>query len=281
MSGAAKRKKKRAPAPVVKEIAGNEFDRELRRFFRHFAGTDRVAMRLPDGRAGLFKAPGASRSSGKPLARMEAVHWALCETRGLVERAGESAEGNMYWRVSDLGRARYRRLVAEADPFRAQHQIAGERRVRLDGDDLLAKVNEAETPLGWLRSRKGADGKPLISGVQYDAGEKLRADFTLGQLSPRVTADWSGAGSGGKRKGLARDPAEIADHAMAARQRVGRALDAAGPRLCDILLSVCCHLEGLEAAEKDFGWPKRSAKLVLQIALDRLVAHYRMGEGKA
>tara|TARA_R110002110_G_scaffold79732_11_gene208076 strand:+ start:1374 stop:2243 length:870 start_codon:yes stop_codon:yes gene_type:complete len=289
MSGAAKRKRKRAPEPVASEIAGNEFDRELRRFFRHFAGTGCVAALLPDGRAGLFRAPGASRrengnktkSGGKPLARMAAAHWALCQTRGLVEPAGESADGNPYWRVSDLGRARYRRLVAAADPFRAQHQIAGERRIRLDGNDMLAKVNQAETPLGWLRSRKGADGKPLISGTQYEAGEKLRADFTLGQLSPRVTADWSGTGSGGKRRGPARDPAEIADHAMAARQRVGRALDAAGPGLCDILLNVCCHLEGLEAAEKEFGWPKRSAKLVLQIALDRLAAHYGMGDAKA
>ncbi|MCF8470537.1 MAG: DUF6456 domain-containing protein [Parvibaculum sp.] len=211
---------------------------------------------------------------------MAAEHWALCETRGLVEPTGESAQGNVFWRVSDLGRARYRRLVAEADPFRAQHQIAGERRVRLDGADRLAKVNEAETPLGWLRSRKGADGKALISGVQYDAGERLRADFTLGQLSARVTADWSGTGAGGTRRGPARDPAQIADHAVAARQRVGLALDAVGPRLCDILLSVCCHLEGLEAAEKEFGWPKRSAKLVLQIALDRLAAHYGMGEAK-
>lgn len=159
-------------------------------------------------------------------------------------------------------------------PFAARHRLPGRRVVRIGTEEVPVDINEAESPLGWLRRRKGADGKPLIGDAQFEAGEKLRADFTLGQMTPRVTSDWSGAPVSGGRRSALRDPAEIADHALAARERVARALEAAGPGLSGILLRVCCHLEGLEAAERSFGWPKRSGKLVLQIALDRLVQHY-------
>jgi len=61
---------------------------------------------------------------------------------------------------------------------------------------------------------------------------------------------------------------------LAAKQRFARALSTVGPGLSDLLFEVCCHLTGLEAMESANGWPRRSGKVVLQIALDRLAAHY-------
>ncbi|ABS62499.1 hypothetical protein Plav_0876 [Parvibaculum lavamentivorans DS-1] len=243
------------------------FEREVRRVFRHFLEPGARAGTLPDGGIGLYGPRG-----GKPAIKTEQTFWSLCEARDLVTAGTGDDKG--FWRPSEAGRAFYRRLVAEADPFGEQHRLMGTRVLRdAGGGEARLPVNEAESPLAWLRHRKGADGQHLIDATQFEAGERLRADFTVGQLTPRVTADWSAVTASGKR---ARDPAEIADHALAARQRVNRALVAVGPRLSDILLAVCCHLEGLEAAERSFGWPKRSAKLVLQIALDRLAAHYGM-----
>jgi hypothetical protein len=66
----------------------------------------------------------------------------------------------------------------------------------------------------------------------------------------------------------------LTETVIAAKQRFGRAMKAVGPGLNDLLFDVCCHLMGLEDAESDFGWPRRSGKIVLAIALDRLVAHY-------
>lgn len=59
-----------------------------------------------------------------------------------------------------------------------------------------------------------------------------------------------------------------------ALERVNTAMMALGPGLSDIAMRCCCHLEGLEAAEKDLGWSARSGKVVLRIALEQLQAHY-------
>jgi hypothetical protein len=66
----------------------------------------------------------------------------------------------------------------------------------------------------------------------------------------------------------------ISDIAMAARQRFNKALGAAGPALSDLLFDVCCHLASLEQVEDARGWARRSARVVLKIALDRLATHY-------
>jgi hypothetical protein len=40
-------------------------------------------------------------------------------------------------------------------------------------------IDEQESPLGWLARRRGRDAKALIAPHQLQAGERLRADFTL------------------------------------------------------------------------------------------------------
>ena len=63
--------------------------------------------------------------------------------------------------------------------------------------------------------------------------------------------------------------------------RVAAALRDLGPGLGDVALRVCCHLEGLEVAEKRMGWAARSGKIVLRIALMRLKRHYEETYGGA
>jgi hypothetical protein len=116
----------------------------------------------------------------------------------------------------------------------------------------------------------------LIVPHQLQAGERLRSDFTRANLMPRTTSNWASPVASGRRGGGER-AAGFTETMIAARQRVHLALDAAGPEFAGLLLDVCCFLKGLEDIERERSWPARSAKVVLQLALDRLARHYGYG----
>ena len=161
------------------------------------------------------------------------------------------------------------------DTFREQHQLRVLSEREVGGVRRPVVVNEGESPLGWLKSRKDRNGRPLISAEQFAAGERLRADYWFAHLSPRVTANWSQpAPSSRLRRGAPASAASLRDGVLAAKERVMRALMAVGPEVSGILVDICCELKGLEEAEKENGWPQRAGKVVLQIALTRLARHY-------
>jgi len=69
------------------------------------------------------------------------------------------------------------------------------------------------------------------------------------------------------------DPTE---RQIAAKARFEGAVTAAGSGLSDILWRVVCAGDALTEAERGLGWPARSGKLVLKIALDRVADFYRV-----
>ncbi len=163
------------------------------------------------------------------------------------------------------------RQRAQIDRYLGQHLAIAEDAVEMESGRQHVVINEAESPLAWLARRKGRDGRPLIEPVQLQAGERLRRDFTYGQLTPRVTSIWTAAVADGRR---APGSPLFSDTVLAARQRVRHALQAAGPDFAGLLLDVCCFLKGLEDVERERAWPPRSGKVVLQLALDCLARHY-------
>jgi hypothetical protein len=169
------------------------------------------------------------------------------------------------------------------DPLRAQHLSLARRAIRTEDGVATVTVDDAESPLEWLARRKGRDGRPLIEPVQHLAGERLRAEFTRAQLMPRTTSNWSASVATGPRGA---SPVAFTEAVIGARQRMRRALDAVGPEFAGLLVDVCCFLKRLEEIERERGWPPRSAKVVLQLGLDRLARHYGLhaqmrGRGKA
>jgi hypothetical protein len=239
-------------------LCAAEVKREARRLFRLLA---EPGLRLEKTSAKSYALMGSAEAHAArvpvPLVR-EFLH------RGWIRPRGTAPESYV---LSDAGLGWYLRACERCDPFAAQHRIKSTRRIADGcGGERVVAVNEAESPIG----RFLAIG--MIDAAQFAAAEKLRRDFTLAQLMPRLAADWSAPAASGKRG--ANGAQHISDTVLAAKQRFSNAMRAVGPGLSDLLFDVCCYLTGLESVESTQGWPRRSAKVVLQLALDRLAAHY-------
>ena len=128
-------------------------------------------------------------------------------------------------------------------------------------------VNLGESPIAWLHARGHLDNR------LFDAGEALRSDYERAQLSANVTMRWDPV----RVKSTGDRGLSATERQIAARQRFDGAIAAAGKGLEDILWRVVCAGEGVPTAEKALGWPARSGKLVLQLALDRVADFYRIG----
>jgi hypothetical protein len=160
-----------------------------------------------------------------------------------------------------------KRQLLEADAFAAQHRI--EQR-EADGTVL----NLAESPLARLALT--TDGVPaFLAPHQVEAGERLRKLVERAQLQPRLTMSYSAAHTASKGAGHA---VEISDMAADARKTLA-GLHRQLPRDCaEVVLDVCGFGKGLQQIETERNWPRRSAKLVLRIGLDRLAELWGIGE---
>jgi hypothetical protein len=260
--------------------------REARRILRRLSESHAFLAVAPDMElAVVFRepSPGLRRQTAtveREIAREFALRdWMACRRSGKVA----------CYEITSAGRAALERMLAEdaiqrreaqglseaRTPFAMQHQEDALRTVMArDGSrPEEIRVNAAESPLAWLARRTGPGGESFLSRRELEAGERLREDFERAEMGPRITQNWErflapGLGGGTQaQRGPAEGPA-------AARERVARAVKALGAGLSDIALRCCCFLEGLETAEKRLGWSKRSGKVVLKIALQRLADHY-------
>lgn len=157
----------------------------------------------------------------------------------------------------------------------AAHHLWGETEITdpEDGARRSMRINLAESPIRMLGRRRGVDGTPFLSAGMVAAAERLRDDFEMAQLGPRVTQSWDGFMTAGTDRGFG--PRQQGGGSENARNRVAAALRELGPGMGDLCLRVCCFLDGIETTERRLGWSARSGKIVLRLALMRLEEHYR------
>jgi hypothetical protein len=244
---------------------------EARRVLRRLAENGAYLAVLDGAHFGLFV---RRNRWARPVLTLDGTLFKCLVAEGFVAPLAAGQDRGARYAISAEGEAFLRRATVSHDPFGAQHRLWGSRQIedRARGQSARHQVNLAETPLGWLAGRRDRSGKPYISTAQYEAGERLREDFTRAQLMQRMTIDWSLPLSGDAP--MAPEQDSIADSALEARRRLSAALTAAGQDLASLLIDVCCHLVRLEEAERARNWPVRTAKVVLRIGLSRLAEHY-------
>ncbi|WP_245924804.1 DUF6456 domain-containing protein [Aliiruegeria haliotis] len=230
-----------------------------------------VLREMPEG--GTNRTAVVDRHVAQAFALKE---WISCKSAGRVTTYG----------ITSSGRSALKRMISEDSvgrqgfaeapmPFGDQHREWGHK-VVLEEDETRrprrVRYNMAESPVVSLARRRDKDGTPFLEPEQVAAAERLREDFELAQMGPRVTQNWERFLTAGTRGGFGGgDPLSGPE---GARKRVEAALYELGPGLGDMVLRCCCFLEGLEATEKTMGWSARSGKIVLRIGLARLARHY-------
>lgn len=250
--------KKAAWGKAIERTVGVPLEPQAERLLHRLTEPGVYALPDPsDAEDLILRSGGAGVSLGS--GRFPAHIGTALLSAGLAEREGRRLV------LSQAGRARLQRVAAlgSEGAYAAQHL------------DLMPRAeplrDAAESPLAWMARRRGRDGAPLIDAACFEAGERLRRDLTLGGVMPSVTSDWSRPRVDG---GGARDPAAATDATIAARQRVEHALTAVGADLAGLLIDLCGFLKGLERIELERGWPARSGKVVVRLALGRLAEHY-------
>lgn len=200
--------------------------------------------------------------------------WISVISEGRISRYGITGPGRMALRRFMAEEEALRVGMGEgSDPYSEQHRDWVRRNASSNRNKKRGiRYNAAESPLTYLARRKEKDGTPFLAPELVAAGERLREDFELAQLGPRVAQNWDRFLTGGTRRDFKFTEGE--GGSSAARERVLNALRELGPGLGDVAMRTCCFLEGMEQVEKRMGWSARSGKIVLRIALSRLKAHY-------
>lgn len=249
-------------APSAEGVDEALLDREARRILPRLAELGALlvvapdmerAVVLRDGPGGATRLAVLDRQIAEAFALRE---WILCVQPGRVLR----------YELDVAGRAALRRLQA-GEPASAPPER------RFDDEDARGtRPVTVETPVTALARRRDKGGNPFLTAELVSAAERLREDFEAAQTGAKVALDWDSLLTGPQRGTGSGLPAGRG--ASAARDRVLAALADLGPGLADMALRCCCFMEGLETAERRLGWSARSGKIVLRIALLRLVRHY-------
>ncbi|MFD1341357.1 DUF6456 domain-containing protein [Litorisediminicola beolgyonensis] len=253
-------------APPVPETAslGHEEQRVLRRLCETGAVLA-VAADMDKAVVVRDSAGGSLRTAvvASPVAQALALKgWIGCDAPGRISR----------YRITGTGRQALAGMIGAQESRARGLAEAGAafRHAGADGDcDAEAgrktRFALADSPLAALARRRDRDGTPFLAEALVSAGERLREDYELAQMTDAALASATG---GAALRG-----------ASAAKARLEQALADLGPGLSDVALRCCCQLEGLETAERRLGWSARSGKVVLRIALQRLRRHYeRLGD---
>ena len=174
-------------------------EREARRILRRLCETKAFLLVSPDmEKAAVFR----ETVPGKRT-RTAVVERAVAQAFALKDWIEGSHSGRVgIYSITTAGRAALKRLLAserqdksggfdDTSVYQEQHREFGARLVSDNDGPKKIRYNLAESPLTVLSRKKGPDGETYITPDMLEAGERLREDFELAQMGPRITQNLS------------------------------------------------------------------------------------------
>lgn len=177
---------------------------------------------------------------------------------GLID-AGVLSGGDSRCLANTETRAWLKRSLLDADAFATQHRVVN---TRPSGEI----VNMSESPI----TRLAFGRSPFLGPHHLEAGERLRLLVERAQLQPRLTMSYSASRVAGRQS----SKNDISDLAADARRTLAKLHERLPSDCVSVAIDVCGFLKGLQEVERERNWPRRSAKLVLRIALEQLAHHF-------
>lgn len=214
--------------------------------------------------------------------KLPAVTAMMLALRGWIA-GGQTVGRVLRYRITPTGRVALRELMAKTEnrarvmaegptAFEGSASGVGTWMGGPDDKPIMARMPSQESPVVALSRRKDRDGNPFLNRTMVRAAERLREDYELAHVGQvrgdKAASDWQDV------LNAIETYQSIDIIGKGAGSQVRAALAFLGPGLSEVALRCCCLLEGLEITEKHMGWAARSGKVVLRIALQRLVLHY-------
>ncbi len=224
---------------------------------------------------------GGAEHNGTTLPATTAMSLALQGWIALRRNSGRV----LRYRITPAGRSALRELTAQSENH-ARAMAEGPANFEgpakgigtWEGKPAPSRMITHDSPVQALSRRKDRDGKPFLTRAMVRAAERLREDFELARIGQTVPDNWvhilMAAQTAAPQADSSKQGRNTVNEDTPARAHLTSAFEFLGPGLAEVALRCCCLLEGLETTEKHMGWAARSGKVVLRIALQRLVLHY-------
>jgi hypothetical protein len=124
-----------------------------------------------------------------------------------------------------------------------------------------------------LASARGQE-EAFLARHHVAAAEQLERLIRRALLTPRLTMSYDPAFAGGHSKNSSNNVAELGDTTAEARLKLNGLAVKLGSDCWNVAFDVCGIGKGLQAIEAERSWPRRSAKLVLRVALELLACEF-------
>ncbi len=119
--------------------------------------------------------------------------------------------------------------------------------------------------------------EPFLLPHHIEAAKRFSFLFEKSHLRQSITIRYNEGAVAGSKRSL-NFSNDISDMAIDAREKIEKILAYLPKDCAKVILDVCGFEKGLQKIEKEHGWPSRSAKLVLRIALEQMANYFGIGQ---